>query len=151
MVHTFLGKGIPIIDLCALNLSPYDYSYSNAADDFLSLIHRVVSHDPLVFATPVYWYTMSSWMKIFWDRITDLLYHHKDLVQQLKGKRALLFVVSAGGKPQEFEAPLIKTFNYLGMVYKGCWDTVYPTGRHSIHNDKERESFLEQWTKILSV
>lgn len=150
MIDNFLGKDIPVIELCALNLSPYDYSYGNADDDFLSLIHRVVSHDPLVFATPVYWYTMSAWMKIFWDRVTDLLYHHKDLAQHLKGKTAVLFVVSAGGKPKEFEAPLTQTFNYLGMVYKGCWDTLFPMERYSIHNEKEKERFLAQWPKILS-
>jgi len=149
-IESFFGNDVPVVDLCTLNLSPYDYAYRNRHDDFLPLIYQTLSHDPLVFATPVYWYTMSAWMKIFFDRTTDLIYHHNALARHLKGKTALLLVASAGGKPTEFETPLVQTFNYLGMKYKGCWDHVYPLDKHSVHNEKEKERFTAQWPEIIA-
>jgi len=149
-IQHFLGEDAPIIDLCTLKLSPYDYMYRNHGDDFIPLVHQILSRDLIVFATPVYWYTMSAWMKIFWDRVTDLMYHHKDLARQLKGKTTLIFVDSCGGKPEGFESPLVQTFAYLGMHYQGCFDLIYPFDKHVGHNDKETERFLKQWPGILA-
>lgn len=48
------------------------------------------SADNIVFATPVYWYAMSGRMKIFFDRFTDLLYTHKSIGKNLKGKKLFI-------------------------------------------------------------
>ena len=149
-IHHFLGDDVPIIDLCTLKLSPYDYLYRNHGDDFIPLVHQILSYELIVFATPVYWYTMSAWMKIFWDRVTDLMYHHKDLARQLKSKRALILVDSCTGKPDGFELPLIHTFAYLGMPYQGCFDLIYPLEKHAAHNEQETERFSQQWPEILA-
>ncbi len=47
----------------------------------------VDKYDVLIFATPVYWYSMSGIMKVFFDRITDLLTIKKDIGRKLKGKK----------------------------------------------------------------
>lgn len=39
-----------------------------------------------VFATPVYWYAISSLIKIFFDRITDCLKIEKEAGRKLRGK-----------------------------------------------------------------
>ena len=41
-------------------------------DDMASLIEKVLSSDVIVFATPVYFYTMSAQMKVFIDRLTPI-------------------------------------------------------------------------------
>jgi multimeric flavodoxin WrbA len=44
--------------------------------------------------TPVYWYTMSGIMKVFFDRFSDLLRIEKDLGRKLRGKS--MAVISCG-------------------------------------------------------
>ena len=139
---------VPVIHLCALNIGPYHYNSSEEGDDFLPLIHRLVQHNPLIFATPVYWYCMSGRMKTFWDRVTDLYAHHKDLLKQLEGKTAMVLVSSSGGKPEGFEMPLEKTFGYLKMHYGGCWDYIFPIEKHSDYNAQQKILALAEWDLI---
>lgn len=111
---------IPIIDLSTLQISHFDYEQRNQGDDYLPLMERIIQHDLIVLATPVYWYSMSSQMKIFIDRLTDLLTIRKDIGQNLRGKR--LFVISSCGASMHrcFEEPFMKTCEYMGMKYEGC-------------------------------
>ncbi len=111
---------IPIIDLKTLNISIYDYEHQNKNDDFIPLIEGIMEHDLIVLATPVYWYTMSATMKIFLDRLTDLLEIRRDLGRKLRGKK--LFIISSIGStslPQGFEDAFWQTAKYLKMEYEG--------------------------------
>ena len=84
-------------------------------------MEKIITHDLIVLATPVYWYTMSATMKIFLDRLTDLLDIRKDLGRKLYGKK--LFIISSLASnllPQGFEYPFWQTAEYLKMEYKGC-------------------------------
>lgn len=64
-----------LIDLNDYKISHFDYQHLNRNDDFISLMKRITeNYDVLIFATPVYWYSMSGIMKVFFDRITDLLW-----------------------------------------------------------------------------
>ncbi len=112
-------SGAPMVDLKELDIKPYDYEYKNQNDDFLALIHRLVEYDTWVLATPVYWYSMSSTMKTFIDRISDLLDIHKDVARKLRGKR--LFVVASYNTslPKGFEDTFEQTCGYLGIEYLG--------------------------------
>ena len=66
--------GFDIIDLKKKKIGYFDYTHSNADDDFIPLMKDTVArYDCIVFASPVYWYTMSAEMKTFFDRLTDLL------------------------------------------------------------------------------
>lgn len=49
--------------------------------------------DKIIFATPVYWYSMSGLMKTFFDRLTDLVTIQKSVGRKLKGKETFLFAV----------------------------------------------------------
>jgi hypothetical protein len=88
-------------------------------------------------------------MKVFWDRITDIFYRHKDLSLQLQGKTTALIVSSGGGKPEGFETPLEKTFAYLKMNYVGCWDQVFPIEKYSAHNHAQKIIALAQWNALI--
>ncbi|MBL7978973.1 MAG: flavodoxin family protein [Bacteroidetes Order II. Incertae sedis bacterium] len=63
-----------IIDLNSKSIGHFDYEFKNKNDDFMPLIKEIVNkYEVLIFATPIYWYTMSGIMKIFFDRLTDCI------------------------------------------------------------------------------
>lgn len=111
---------IPVVDLSQLAISAYDYQNANQLDDFLPLMEKVLTYDVLIMATPVYWYSMSGVMKIFFDRLSDLLTIRKDLGRRMKGKS--LYVIASYGTsmPSGFESVFSQTCDYLSIHYLGC-------------------------------
>ncbi len=132
--------GFPLIDLKTKNILPFDYEFKNQHDDYFDLFKNIVNdYDLLIFATPVYWYSMSGIMKIFFDRISDFLKIHKDIGRKLRSKE--MAVISSGYdeilKPG-FYMPFIETANYLGMKYIAdvhCWDENSQENNEKIIND----------------
>lgn len=112
---------IPIVDLRNLNIAQYDYTYANAKDDFILLAEKMVRYNPIILATPVYWYSMSASLKTFIDRWSDLLDIRKDIGRRLAGKD--LYVISSYGEsiPRGFEDAFSQTCEYLDMQYRGCY------------------------------
>ena len=117
------GQHLPsdLIDLQALDFGAYDYHFANKEDDFLPMIRRVIAdYDRIILLTPVYWYTMSTTMKKFLDRISDLLGPHKDLGRQLRGKSmGLISCGSDSDSAPHFSEPFEMSADYLGMSYLG--------------------------------
>jgi multimeric flavodoxin WrbA len=97
----------------------FDYEHKNRSDDFLPLIRNVVQdYNVLIMVTPVYWYTMSGIMKVFFDRFSDLLRIEKDLGRKLRGKS--MAVISCGADERVisgFFEPFRSTAKYLGMNF----------------------------------
>jgi multimeric flavodoxin WrbA len=114
--------GIEVVDLAEKRISPYDYEHRNRADDFEPLMKRVLAFDQILFATPVYWYSVSPPMKVFLDRISDFL-DLPDLLddgRRLRGKRAYVACTSIYDEaPASFVGAFADTFNYLGMRFEG--------------------------------
>ena len=109
-----------IVDLNTKTINPYSYEHPHLNDDFLPVMRQIINYDLIVFATPIYWYSMSGLMKNFFDRITDCLKVEKDLGRQLRGKKVI--AVSCGSEIEEpygFFMPFKKSSNYLGMTYLG--------------------------------
>jgi multimeric flavodoxin WrbA len=115
-----------LIDLNNYQFSYYDYAHQNAGDDFIPLMRNIIAtYDTLVFATPVYWYSMSGIMKVFFDRLADLLEIEKDLGRKLRGKNMAVLSCSIGNNLGEsFWLPFKETSKYLGMHYLGNVHTV---------------------------
>jgi len=111
----------PIVDLKTKNILPFDYEFNNRNDDFLPLIKEIVDkYDLIVVATPVYWYTMSGTMKIFFDRISDCLKTERETGRRLRGMD--LAVLSSGSDnnlKDGFHMPFIESADYLKMNYTG--------------------------------
>ena len=103
-------------------MTSYDYAHANRNDDFEPLMDRVLSHEQIIFATPIYWYAASPTMKIFLDRISDFL-ELPDLLpegRRLRGKNAYIVCTSICDEPSAaFMDALRETFDYLGMNYGG--------------------------------
>jgi len=108
-----------LIDLNEYNISHYDYEHLNRNDDFLGLMKTIVdTYEVLIFATPVYWYSMSGIMKMFFDRLTDLLTIEKELGRRLRGKYMAVISCSNGNNLEDvFWLPFKKSAEYLGMHY----------------------------------
>ena len=129
---------IEVVDLAGQRISSYDYDHRNRNDDFEPLMRRVLAHDQIIFATPIYWYAVSPAMKVFLDRISDLL-ELPDLLSEgrrLRGKNAYVVCTSICDEPSvEFVGAFLETFNYLGMRFGGvahvnCRDGYLP----AMHN-----------------
>jgi len=112
------SKSIKLIDY-KMELYNYDEIYSED-DEFLKIIHEVLKYDKIIFATPVYWYSMSSLMKIFFDRLTDLIGSEEKIGRQLMGKKVEVITSSNGNHLGEnFFLPFMETVNYLHLEYEG--------------------------------
>ena len=122
-VVSYLNKvnQFDVIDLKTKTIGPFDYDFANANDDFLPLMEDIISnYNTIVFATPVYWYSMSGILKDFFDRMSDLLHYRKDLGRQLRGKNmAMISNSGANDLKKGFSMPFIESANYLGMNYLG--------------------------------
>jgi multimeric flavodoxin WrbA len=121
LVDAFVEKtDSKVFDLEKFKISFFDYSHKNKSDDFLPLIHELISYDHIVFATPVYWYSMSAQLKVFFDRLSDLLTIEKGLGRKLKGKS--ISILSTGfdvNCPECFVQPFEMTANYMNLNFKG--------------------------------
>jgi multimeric flavodoxin WrbA len=113
---------IEIIDLNRKTISAFDYEHRNRQDDFEPLIDHVLEFEQIIFASPVYWYAVCPPMKIFLDRISDLL-ELPDLLargRRLRGKSVYVLCTSI---EDEADTPFVsawrETCNYLGMRYCG--------------------------------
>ena len=125
LVESAFDKGRKeIIDLATLKMSPYDYEHANKEDAFLPLMERLDKYPIWVLATPVYWYSMSAQMKIFFDRLSDLMAIRKDLGRGLAGKTIFVMVTSSGPDlPEGFEVPFARTCDYFDMNFAGLFHT----------------------------
>ena len=108
-----------VFNLIDYSISIYDYEHNNKEDDFLRLTKQLLKYDHIIFATPVYWYSMSASMKIFFDRLSDLLTIEKKLGRQLRDKSCSVLATGVDKTPPDcFEQPFILTAKYLGMNYR---------------------------------
>ena len=115
--------GAEVVDLSALRIAAYDYGHGNRGDDFEPLMARVLGCDPIIFASPIYWYSCAPPMKVFLDRICDYLDIPELLEQgrQLRGKHAYVACTSVRDEASEhFLGAFRETFAYLGMRFGGA-------------------------------
>lgn len=110
-----------IIYLNDYTIHHYDYEHQHREDDFIPLMKKIIdNYSTFIFATPVYWYAMSGIMKVFFDRLTDLLEIEKDLGRKLRTKKMAAVSTSIGNNLGDvFWLPFSETAQYLGMKYIG--------------------------------
>ncbi|WP_034060687.1 flavodoxin family protein [Lacinutrix jangbogonensis] len=113
--------GFDVVDLNQKNIGHFDYEFKNRDDDFIELFKDIVTnYNVIVFVTPIYWYTMSGIMKVFFDRISDFLKLEKDYGRQLRGMEMASVSSSNDSRFYDgFEMPFKNSAAYLGMTYRG--------------------------------
>lgn len=118
------------MELATLNLQPFDYAQPIQQDDFERVVERLLAHQRIVFATPVYWYAMSGRMKTLFDRLTDLSSDrdHGRRGRALRRRQIWVLAVGTGpALPEGFDIPFASTAGYLGMLWRSiCY---VPVGR----------------------
>jgi len=109
----------PIIDM-----RHAEEGFQDRHDDYNSIIDRILPHDTLIFATPIYWYSMSGLMKNLIDRWSQTLKDqaYPDFKKQMARKVA--YVAAVGDdEPYMKGLPLIQSFKYIfdfmGMGFGG--------------------------------
>jgi len=109
------------INLAAHYFVPYNYDNQYPQEDQFNLFAKeILYHKHLIFATPVYWYSMSGRMKTLFDRLTDWVTLNKEAGRSLKGKTVRLLAVGTDGTlPDGFVTPFAMTANYMEMVFAG--------------------------------
>jgi len=108
-----------IFNLSDYDISAFDYLHKNRNDDFLSVMREILYYDHIIFASPMYWYSMSGQMKIFIDRFSDLLIIEQNLGRKFRGKTCSVLATGYDNTyPECFIQPFILTAEYLGMTYK---------------------------------
>lgn len=118
----YLAKhnSISLFNLADYDIKGFDYNFENQNDDFIGMIEDILQHDHVVLASPVYWYSVSATMKVFMDRLSDLLKIQKDLGRKLRGKSASIVSTGCDIEPAAcFEQAIKMSFEYLGLNYKG--------------------------------
>lgn len=139
-VDVAFGDQADLVDLAMYDISAYDYGHANRDDDFLKVVDLMLKTDRLVFATPVYWYSMSATMKVFFDRLTDLTEIEKRKGRALAGKQAWLIATGTDEVlPEGFETPFAGTCAYFDLEYRGAAYMYTGTARQ---RRKESETIL---------
>lgn len=117
-----------------------DAGFQEVLDDYNHLIGRILTHDVLIFATPIYWYSMSGTMKLFIDRWSQTLRdkNYPDFREKLAKKSA--YVIAVGGdNPAIKGLPMIQQFQYIcdyfGMSLEG-----YVIGKASKPGEIQRDA-----------
>jgi len=92
-------------------------------DDQDEIIGQMLTHDIIIFATPLYWYGMSGQMKLFVDRWSQSLRDSRiDFKNGMAGKKAYV-VIAGGDNPRIKGLPLVQQFQYIfgfmGMEFAG--------------------------------
>jgi multimeric flavodoxin WrbA len=142
-----ISNQFDIIDINTKNIGHFDYDFKNANDDFLELMKEVIAnYNTILFATPVYWYSMSGILKVFFDRISDLLKTEKDIGRKLRGKNmGMISVSNLNDLKEGFSMPFIETANYLGMNYLGDMHAWVENGEINVEAKKLIENFRSKF------
>lgn len=97
--------------------------FTPVADDLDEVASELLSHQILLFVTPLYWYGMSGLMKNFVDRWSQLLRDRRYAFAERMAHKTAYLVVVGGDEPRRKALPLVEQFSYIceyvGMTYAG--------------------------------
>ncbi|MDR7317802.1 flavodoxin family protein [Brevibacillus nitrificans] len=92
-------------------------------DDYDAIVEAVLEHDVIIFATPIYWYGMSGFMKDFVDRWSQSLRDKRYSFKQALAQKQAFVITTGGDDPRVKGLPLIQQFQYIfgfvGMPFAG--------------------------------
>ncbi|MFD1412498.1 flavodoxin family protein [Oceanobacillus jeddahense] len=98
--------------------------FSPVEDAYNQIIDQIIDCEVLIFATPIYWFGMTSVMKRFIDRWSQTVRdeNYPTFKKQMSRKQAYIIAVG-GDNPLVKGMPLVQQFAYIcdfiGLTYKG--------------------------------
>ncbi|ALC82461.1 hypothetical protein AM592_13350 [Bacillus gobiensis] len=136
----------PIVDM-----RHTEQGFSPVDDDAEDLVKKMLEYDVLIFATPLYWYTMSGHMKNFIDRWSQFLRSESlGFLPNMKQKKAYL-IVTSGDKRKITPLPLVQQFQYIcQFIGVEFVDYLLGTGNKpgEIVDDSSALAKAEEWNAI---
>jgi multimeric flavodoxin WrbA len=121
------GHDIKMIYLNDLNIRPCQGCLKclkngdcRIRDDMKDVRKYILDSELIVFASPIYWYSISAQLKLVIDRM--IAFMDEDYKSRIKGKKVITVLTSGGGEKDVMEASLImfkKTFDLLGLKHVG--------------------------------
>lgn len=124
------NQDVEIVDIDTLNITAYNYQNNYPIDDFYPLVEKMLNADSLLFASPVYWHSVTAPMKSLVDRMTELLdvAELKPKARALEAKKG--FVVASSASPElspHFKGFFDGLFSYFNieladMLHAPCRD-----------------------------
>lgn len=136
-----LGAKTKLIELSDFALLPITKIASNPEsdsldkikpDDMAPLLKEIEDADGIIFATPVYWFSVSSEMKIFLDRLTPL----ENAGFLLEGKVSGFIVYGNEGGKMNALMELSAATNHMGM-FSPPYSTIYLSNEKSGWAEKD--------------
>jgi multimeric flavodoxin WrbA len=140
----FQEKTFDIVHLNELNISYYDYEHENIGDEFIAVARRMVQYDIVVFASPVYANGISAQLKTFFDRTTDLIEVHTNVLEKLQGKKCFFLACGHKSVPGTLAAPIEQTCAYLGLQYQKMFFFQFDSDGKMIEDDLNRSDVRKQ-------
>ena len=126
--------------------------FENVNDDYNQVLQQVLSHDLLVFTTPLYWYGMSGPMKNFIDRWSQSLRDTSINFKTEMAQKQAFVVIVGDDYPQQKALPLVQQFEYIfGFMNISFLGHLIGHGRKpgDIQNDLEALEKAAIWRKKL--
>ncbi|MCP3027253.1 flavodoxin family protein [Halobacillus sp. A5] len=129
--------------------------FKKIEDDHHTIIDQMLNHDVIIFATPIYWYSMSGLMKNFIDRFSQVVREpgYETFKEDLQSKQ--VYVIAAGGdNPGIKGLPLIQQFEYILQFFGSSLDgyLIGKAGRPGdIKNDSKALSEARMLKEKLSL
>jgi len=121
------GHNVRIVHLNDLNISPCQGCLAclpegicKINDDMKDIGKYIMESDIIVYATPIYWFSPSSQLKLVIDR--SLAFLDENYESRIKGKKAVT-IMTCADEDMETCRPALdmfrKTFSLLGLYYAG--------------------------------
>ena len=147
------------IDLTQYQLNPVrdyrhvDKSIDSYADDYKTIIDKVLASDTVIIASPVYWYSLSASMKAFFDHWSETLLdsNYKDFKDKMSKKDFRLIIVG-GDCPKVKAKPCITQVKY-SLEFLGASLVSYIIGTAERPGDIEKDVYAlsraKEWQQTL--
>ncbi len=88
--------------------------FDQVEDDYDQIVSKVMDADVLIFATPIYWYGMSSLMKTFVDRWSQTARDNNFPNFKASMMNKPVYLIAVGGdEPRIKGLPLVQQFKYI--------------------------------------
>ncbi len=127
------GAAVECLRLCDYRLEACSECYQCSStgecpvqDDYRSILDRILEADRLIFATPVFFMTVSAQAKVLIDRGQCLWVRqtvlHKPLFDPPRDRRGIVLAVGGSRSRKQFECvrqPIKSCFKYLEVDYVG--------------------------------
>jgi len=154
------GHDYKWFDLTQYQLNPVrDVRHDGATidtyeDDYKKMIDQVLASDTIVFASPVYWYSISASLKAFIDHWSETLMdpNYKDFKAKMAEKDFRLIIVG-GDFPKVKAKPCITQIKY-SLEFLGATLSGYIIGTAEKPGDIDKDSYAlnraREWQDTLN-